>query len=112
MYTANNTKKEIPYYMIGKAAFLVLFLVALFLIVLFVLPERTAAAGNTTGGTYTITSVRIEEGDSLWALASAYYTEEFASVENYISEIKRMNGLSSDVLYAGNYLLIPHFITE
>jgi len=112
MYTAENTKKEIPYYIIGKAALLILFMVALFLVVLFVLPERTASAGNTTGGTYTITSVEIEEGDSLWALASYYYTEEFSSIENYITEIKRMNGLASDVLYAGNYLLIPQFITE
>ena len=38
--------------------------------------------------------------------------KEFVSVENYITEIKRMNGLSSDVLYAGNYLLIPQFIIE
>lgn len=112
MYTTNKSKSEIPYYLLGKAAFLLLFMVALFLIVLFVLPERSAAAGNTAGGTYVITSVQIEEGDSLWSLASRYYTEEFSSVSNYIAEIKRMNNLSSDVLYEGNYLLIPQFITE
>lgn len=112
MYTARKVKEEFPYYAIGKVAFLLIFMVALFLVVLFVLPERTAAAGNTTGGTYTITSVQIENGDSLWSIASQYYTEEFSSVENYITEIKRMNGLSSDLLYAGNYLLVPQFITE
>lgn len=112
MYTKHHTKQEIPYIFFGKLAALILFMVALFLVVLFVLPERTAAAGNTTGGTYTITSVQIEEGDSLWSLASEYYTEEFVSITNYISEIKRMNGLSSDVLYAGNYILIPQFVTQ
>lgn len=110
MYTERRQKTEIPYILFGKLAVLVLIMVALFLVVLFVLPERTAAAGNTTGGTYTITSVQIEEGDSLWSLASEYYTAEFSSVTEYITEIKRMNGLSSDVLYAGSYILIPQYI--
>ena len=112
MYYTRKVKTEIPYFFIGKLIFLLLFMVALFLMVLFVLPERTAAAGNSVGGTYTITSVQIEEGDSLWSIAKEYYTEEFSSVSNYILEIKRMNNLSSDVLYAGNYLLIPQFLAE
>lgn len=113
MYTKRmQNNHQVPYIILGKAAVLVLFMVALFLIVLYVLPEKTAAAGNTTGGTYTITSVQIEEGDSLWSLASEYYTEEFSSITNYIAEIKRMNGLSSDTLYAGCYILIPQYITQ
>jgi len=112
MYTARKTKTQVPYFFLGKVAFLLLFMVALFLVVLFVLPERSAAADNTAGRTYTITSVQIEEGDSLWSLASEYYTEEFSSIANYITEIKRMNGLSSDMLYAGSYLLIPQFVAE
>lgn len=110
MYTARRSKTEIPYIFFGKLAALVVIMVALFLIVLFVLPERTAAAGDTIGGTYTISSVQIEEGDSLWSLASEYYTEEFSSVSNYITEIKRMNGLSGDTLYADSYILIPQYI--
>jgi len=112
MYTVRENKTEIPYIFIAKVAAILLFMVALFLVVLFVLPERAASAGNNTGKTYTITSVQIEEGDSLWSLASEYYTEEFSSVSAYISEIKRMNGLSSDTLYAGSYLVIPRFIAE
>jgi len=94
---------------ICKLASVVVIMVALFLIVLLLLPEREAYAENTSAKTYSIISVQIEEGDSLWSLASEYYTKEFASVNAYITEIKRMNGLSSDTLYAGNYLLIPHF---
>lgn len=112
MYTARKQKTEVSYMFIGKLAAIILFMVILFLVVLFVLPERTAAAGNTTGGTYTITSVQIEEGDSLWSLASEYYTVEFSSISNYITEIKRMNGLSSDTLYAGSYILIPQYISQ
>ena len=83
-----------------------------FLLVLFVVPERTAAAGNASDSRYQISSVLIEEGDTLWSLASEYYTDEFSSVADYLIEIKRMNGISSDTLYAGNYILIPQYITE
>jgi len=112
MYTARNKKTDIPYIFLGKLVAITLIMVALFFVVVFLLPERTAAAGNSNGKTYTITSVQIEEGDSLWSLASQYYSEEFSSITNYITEIKRMNGITSDVLYAGNYLLIPHFVAE
>ena len=112
MYMERNRKPEVPYILFGKLAAILLVMVALFLLVLFVLPERTAAAGNTVGGTYSITSVQIEEGDSLWSLATEYYTSEFSTVDAYITEIKRMNGLSSDTLYAGNYILIPQYIAN
>ena len=111
MYMTRRAKTEVPYSFLGRVAALILFMVALFLVVLFVLPERAAAAGDSSS-TYCITSVQIEEGDSLWALASEYFSEEFVSITDYIEEIKRMNGLSSDTLYAGNYILIPCYITE
>lgn len=104
--------KTTPYNFFTKAAALIIFMIVLFLVVLFVLPERTAAAGNSDLHTYTIESVKIEYGDSLWSIASEYYTEEFCSLSNFITEIKRMNGLSSDTLYAGNYLLIPQYIKK
>ncbi len=112
MYMEQKKREDVPYEFFGKIIAVILFMVALFLLVLFVLPERTAAAGNTLGGRYCVSSVLIEEGDSLWSLASEHYTEEFSSVKDYITEIKRMNGLTSDKLYAGNYILIPQYITE
>lgn len=111
-YMERSKKAEVPYIFIGKLAAIVLVMVALFLLVLFVLPERTAAAGDSAGVTYSISSIKIEEGDSLWSLATEYYTEEFSSIPNYMEEIKRMNGLSSDMLYAGNYILIPQYLPQ
>jgi len=112
MYTTRKHHTQVPYIFLGKVACILVIMVALFLIVLFFLPEKTAAAGNTTGGTYTITSIRVEEGDSLWSIASEHYSEEFSSLTNYISEIKRMNGLSADTLYADSYILVPQYVLK
>jgi len=111
LYHKNKLHKNMSYIYIGKAAALIVVMVALFLLVLLILPERTAAAENTTKE-YKITSVQIETGDSLWSFAEEFYTEEFSSIYQYITEIKRMNGLSSDTLYAGNYLLIPYYTAQ
>lgn len=79
----------------------------LLLFIAFLLPERTAAAKNEPTGTYCILSVEVGEGDSLWSIASDYFTEDFGSIRSYISEIKRMNGMSADTVYAGAYILVP-----
>jgi len=81
--------------------------VLLVLAIVAVLPEHTASAEPQPSGTYRILSVKIEEGDSLWSIASEYFTEDFDSISSYIHEIKRMNGISSDMLYEGAYLVIP-----
>ena len=110
MYNTKKFNKQVPYIFFGKLTCILVIMVALFLIVLFFLPERTASAGNTNIGKYTITSVQIEEGDSLWSIAQEHYSEEFSSISSLIVEIKRMNNLSSDTVYAGNYLLVPQYI--
>lgn len=106
MYLNKITKSNAFIY---KVASVVVIMVALLLIVLLLLPERAAYADNSATKTYCITSVQIKEGETLWSIASEYYSEEFKSIPSYIAEIKRMNGLSSDTLYAGNYLLVPQF---
>jgi len=110
MYNTRKAKVQVPYILLGKLTCILVIMVALFLIVLFILPEKTASANNTPCGSYTITSVQIEEGDSLWSIAKEHYTEEFDSITNYIAEIKRMNGLSSDTVYAGSYVLVPQYV--
>ena len=71
---------------------------------------QITGATATDAGTYTITSVQIEEGDSLWSIAKDHYSDEFSSLNSFISEIKRMNGLTSDTLYAGSYILVPQYV--
>lgn len=110
MYALQRQKYNIPHYiLLGKIISILIILISLFLIILFALPERTASAEQAVARTYCITTVEIQKGDSLWSLAKEYYTDEFSCLSEYIDEIKRMNGLSSNTIYAGNYLLIPQY---
>lgn len=52
-------------------------------------------------------SISIEKGDTLWSIAEEYMTEEYDGIEEYIREVRRVNHLSDDIIYAGRYLAIP-----
>lgn len=56
------------------------------------------------------TRIEIRPGDSLWSIASEHMSEEYESVQDYVREIKSLNGLGSDEIHAGRFLLIPYYI--
>ena len=59
------------------------------------------------------TSYEIKEGDSLWVIAETYMDDEhYSSVNDYIKEVKSINGLTNDTIHAGCYLVIPYYSTE
>lgn len=108
----NRTEaRNFSFYEYGKFILAAVAVAFLFLAVLFLLPGRTAEAKDTSKTVYQIHSVSIEEGDSLWSIAAEYYTEDFSSINAYISEIKRMNGLKTDTIYAGGYILVPQYVS-
>ena len=39
-------------------------------------------------------------------------TEEYASEQEYIEEVMRMNHLNNDVIYEGAYLCVPYYSSE
>lgn len=55
------------------------------------------------------TSIRIEQGDSLWNIACTHMGEEYDSVLEYIAEVRELNGLRSDDIHSGQYLTIPYY---
>lgn len=55
-------------------------------------------------------SVEIQPGDSLWSIASRYFTEEWISIEHYIEEIKLFNSMESNEIHSGDYLMIPYYV--
>lgn len=58
------------------------------------------------------TSIHIKRGDTLWDIANEYMSEEYDRVEDYILEVRRINHLCGDGIYAGEYLTIPRYATE
>ena len=60
----------------------------------------------------TVTSVKIEKGDSLWSIASHYFTDEYKDMNVYIEEIKLSNGLTSDTIHEGRYIIVPYYTVK
>lgn len=58
------------------------------------------------------TSISIKKGDTLWSIASEYMTAEYDNIEEYILEVKRINHISGDTIYAGRYLTVPYYSME
>ena len=55
------------------------------------------------------TSIEVSVGDSLWSIAEEYMDAGNQSVYDYIDEIKEINGLKSDQIRAGEYLMVSYY---
>lgn len=55
------------------------------------------------------TSIQIQNGDTLWELASDYMSTEYASTNDYIKEVMSLNSLESDKIHEGQYLTVPYY---
>jgi hypothetical protein len=58
------------------------------------------------------TSIRIDEGDTLWSLADSYADENFKSREAFIQEVVRTNHLLDETICEGDYLIVPYYSAE
>lgn len=83
--------------------------IAIFIITFCIITSTVAASGYDQKREKLVTSVLIEEGDSLWSIADEYYTNECKSIKKYINEIKRSNGIFSDEIYAGQCIIVPYY---
>ena len=58
------------------------------------------------------TSIEIEQGDTLWSIATEYMGSEYDSIQDYIEEVKELNQLGPDDIHTGQYLMIPYYSAE
>lgn len=54
-------------------------------------------------------SIEIASGDTLWNIAETYMDDDYDCVQAYIKELKEINGLCSDNISAGKYLMVPYY---
>lgn len=57
-------------------------------------------------------SVTIEQGDTLWAIAEEYITDDYDSIEEYISAIKKLNNLHGNTIKAGDKIMVAYNDTD
>lgn len=86
-------------------------LLLLFIILVFtvIFTTRKVTAKREGYRTKQITSVEIQKGDTLWSIASGYISEEYDDMKEYIDEIMVSNGLASDNIKAGSYIIVPYY---
>ncbi|MDD2979189.1 MAG: LysM peptidoglycan-binding domain-containing protein [Hespellia sp.] len=53
-------------------------------------------------------SIEIQPGDTLWNIARTYMTDDYDSIESYISELKAINSLCSDDIQDSMYLMVAY----
>ena len=69
-----------------------------------------AAPAETSYKYYT--SIQVASGDTLWAIANEYVSDEYADIHEYISEVCSINHIAEDEIHAGQYLVIPYYASE
>lgn len=89
--------------------FIITIISVFFIILLIWNPEGVTANAKDNNRIKTVTSIQIHKGDSLWSIAGEYITEEYSDRNDFIEEIKRCNGISSDMIHEGGYILVPHY---
>ncbi len=57
-----------------------------------------------------VACIEIKKGDTLWSIASEYVTEEYDDLNEYIKEIMDSNGMVTDEIHAGNYIIVPYYV--
>jgi cell division protein YceG involved in septum cleavage len=54
-------------------------------------------------------SIQIQPGDTLWSISESYMSDEYSSVNDYIKEVKEINGFNGNTIYEGGYLIVPYY---
>lgn len=92
------------------ALILTIAIISIITLLISIFPKKIIVNAGDSSRTKTVTSILIKKGDSLWSIAGQYMTEEYSNRKEYIQEIKKCNGLTSDIIHEDQYLIIPHYV--
>jgi uncharacterized membrane protein YvbJ len=90
-------------WMIGGLILVIVIMLSLFFF------SKTVTAQGSRERVKLVTSVEIKKGDTLWSIASNYMSYEYDDVKEYVEELKESNGLTTDTIHAGNYIIVPYY---
>ena len=79
---------------------------------MFLSPAQTSEASVSYDVKTRYTSVRVEEGMTLHALAQEYNTENVISDREYVKEVQALNNVYDSKIQSGCYLTIPYYEKE
>ena len=69
--------------------------------------SESSALASVDQSKFSYVSVLIHASDTLSSFANEYYCDAFGSVQDYAEAIQEYNSLDSDLIYAGNHLMVP-----
>ena len=76
------------------------------------LAQNSVAALDAAAIERYYTSIQIQQGDSLWSIAGKYKENSGLTVEQYVKELKNINGLKEDTIHSGHYLTVMYFTSN
>lgn len=100
------TRRMVDRRKIRWIAVIVLFVIMIFTVIL---ATKKVTAKREGYRVKQVTSIQIQKGDTLWSIASNHMSDEYNDLNDYIAEIMVSNGLSSDKIQAGNYIIVPYY---
>lgn len=90
----------------GKRALSILIMAAFIILVWLIAIHPAAAGRNAKDENIQYISLQIEEGDTLWSIASAYLPAN-QGVFHFMDQIRDVNHMHTDTIIASRYLIIP-----
>ena len=102
MYTNRRSGKR----SLGQRALSVLIMVLFITLVWLIVIHPAAAGRNANAENIQYISLQIEEGDTLWSIASEYRPAS-QDVFHYMDQIRNVNHMHTDTIIADRYLIIP-----
>jgi hypothetical protein len=100
------------YYRLNKKRIWIVGAAILFAVILFsvLFITKTVTAQRDGERAKLVTSIEVKKGDTLWSIASDFISDEYNDMNEYITEIKVSNGMTSDDIHAGNFIIVPYYV--
>ena len=113
LHAASKRRREVfreKFILITIAAFIALcFSVMIGARLVWAQDETASSVQTETSSEAYYGSIEIDSGDTLWDIAETYAEETNMSVSEYVDQLKSMNQLTDETIYAGQHLTVAYY---